>query len=146
MLLNKTSNEHLTHIPSKVYQFIHQVIVDGRYVDEFQQKPHDVAQRLGVTIDPEIESALRTTTANQLFDILYREQFKLTPDNLHPYILTNNGRQSPALAVIAAGIAGGIAVTVIATIVIFAKNSPSSVNHPLNYDIIDESDERDAKL
>jgi hypothetical protein len=138
-LLNNITIKNHEPLPSKVIQFVHKVIVDGRYVDEFQNKPYEVAKKLDLTIDPDIETSLRNNTSDQLFEGFYREQFNLNNHSIHPYILSPGERKADIGASVAIGIVliiGGVAVVVGAALALTDAKAG----------IIDESDEKDTKL
>ena len=62
---------------SEQHIFLDKVLCDGRYLDDFQEKPEEVAYLLNIPITPVIANEVSTTPLNQLLPSLYRAKFAM---------------------------------------------------------------------
>jgi hypothetical protein len=62
---------------SEQHLFLDKVLCDGRYLDDFQQRPEEVACLLSIQISPVIAIEISTTPLNQLLPSLYQAKFAL---------------------------------------------------------------------
>ena len=85
--------------------FLDKVLCDGRYLEDFQARPEEVALLLSIPITPMIAKEISTTPLNQLLPSLYQAKFALqVPDR----------RRSPiVILIIVVIIIGIVIVTVI---------------------------------
>ena len=125
---------------TEVTHYINVVVLDGRYLDDFQDEPYQIARRLGVEISP---SAIETITASQRDDLLsslYNAKFNIRTRSSHDYIPSEDATADIGTTV-AVGILAGVVVIAIAAIVVLGA---SSVGKGTGID--DRSPDRDKKL
>jgi len=68
--------------------FLDKVLCDARYLDDFQQRPEEVAYLLSIPITPIVAKEIATTPLNQLLPSLYQAKFGLqVPKRRSPIVI-----------------------------------------------------------
>jgi hypothetical protein len=116
--------------------FLHRVLLDGRYIDRFQECPGEVARALGLQISAETAAEVSATDRDVLLRRLYAERFSPGSSTVHPYIVQEAAAADIGTTVVV-GIAIGVVAVGIAAIIVLASSTRG---------IKDSSSERDSKL
>jgi|ERR1700752_517871 len=74
---------------SEQHLFLDKVLCDGRYLDDFQERPQEVACLLSVPISPIAAQEISVTPLNQLLPRLYQAKFGMQapPQRRSPIVI-----------------------------------------------------------
>lgn len=73
---------------SEQHLFLDKVLCDARYLDDFQQRPEEVAYLLSIPITPIVAKEIAETPLNQLLPSLYQAKFGLqVPQRRSPIVI-----------------------------------------------------------
>jgi hypothetical protein len=119
---------------SETHLFLDKVLCDGRYLDDFQQKPEAVAQLLCIQISPVAAEEVSNSPRDQLLPKLFEAKFALQRPYRHSAV-------APALAIGIVIVVGVIVIIIGITIVTVIRRdrSPGAA-------IKDLSPHKDTKL
>lgn len=101
----------------EVAGFVHQVLCDGRFLDEFTRDPERVADRLGTPLSSRGADAVRHRNPQELFAQAYETRFAPEAVRPHPYIV-HNAPNADLGGTVLVGVLVGTLVTGVAAIAI----------------------------